>query len=123
MSVPNINGEVIGGQYKDYAPSHYIDGRYPPNSCRPAEYVPINYDYEPTSLPPYAEKTAEDKQIGGNHYKDMPIQPSAFIDANGLGWYEGNAVKYICRHKVKGGKQDLEKAIHYLELALEKHYK
>ena len=116
MSVPNINGEVIGGQYKDYAPSHYIDGRYPPNSARPIEY-------EPTSLPPYVGKTAEDKQIGGNHYKDMPIQPSAFIDANGLGWYEGNAVKYICRHKVKGGKQDLEKAIHYLELALEKHYK
>jgi hypothetical protein len=86
MSVPNINGEVIGGQYKDYAPSHYIDGRYPPNSAKPIEYVPINYDYEPTSLPPYEDKSAEDKQIGGNHYKDMPIQPSAFIDANGLGW-------------------------------------
>ena len=62
------------------------------------------------------------KQVGGDHYKTMGIQPSDFIDANQLGWYEGNAVKYICRHKVKGGKEDLLKAIHYLELALEKHY-
>ena len=62
------------------------------------------------------------KQVGGDHYKTMGIQPSDFIDSNKLGWYEGNAVKYICRHKVKGGKEDLLKAIHYLELALEKHY-
>ena len=63
----------------------------------------------------------KDKQIGGEHYKNMKIQPSEFIVANELGWYEGNAVKYICRHRQKGGKQDLEKAIHYLELALEEY--
>lgn len=65
---------------------------------------------------------ATDKQVGGLHYKDMPIQPSEFIVKNGLGWYEGNAVKYICRHKQKGGKQDLEKALHYLQLAIEHYY-
>lgn len=62
-------------------------------------------------------------QIGGSHYKDMAIEPSIFIVRNKLGWYEGNAVKYICRHKAKGGKQDLEKAIHYLQLAIEELYK
>lgn len=61
------------------------------------------------------------KQVGGDHYKNMIIQPGEFIVKNSLGWYEGNAIKYICRHKVKGGKQDLEKAIHYLELALEEY--
>lgn len=61
-------------------------------------------------------------QIGGTHYKDMPIQPGEFITKNELGWYEGNAVKYICRHKMKNGKQDLEKAIHYLQLAIQEHY-
>lgn len=66
--------------------------------------------------------SASTKQIGGDHYKKMAIQPSDFIDSNSLGWYEGNAVKYICRHKAKGGKEDLFKAIHYLQLALEKHY-
>ena len=63
----------------------------------------------------------KDKQIGGEHYKLLPIQPSEFIRKNKLGWYEGNAVKYICRHRLKGGSTDLEKAIHYLELALEEY--
>ncbi len=65
--------------------------------------------------------SAKDIQIGGNHYKEMPIQPGEFIRANGIGWYEGNAIKYICRHKAKHGKQDLEKAIHYLQLAAEEY--
>lgn len=62
--------------------------------------------------------SARDKQVGGSHYKDMAIQPGEFIRANDIGWYEGNAIKYICRHKKKGQKQDLEKAIHYIELAM-----
>jgi len=64
---------------------------------------------------------ASDKQVGGVHYKDMSIQPGQFIRANGIGWYEGNAIKYICRHNAKNGKQDIEKAIHYLELVLEEY--
>ena len=66
--------------------------------------------------------TAKDQQVNGTHYKEMAIQPSEFIVRNKLGWYEGNAVKYICRHKAKGGKVDLEKAIHYLQLAIEEYY-
>jgi hypothetical protein len=73
----------------------------------------------PASLENGKRILARMKQIGGNHYKDMPIQPSEYITKNGLGWYEGNAIKYITRYKTKGGKQDIEKAIHYLELLLE----
>jgi hypothetical protein len=61
-------------------------------------------------------------QVGGDHYKSMAIQPSEFIYRNNLGWHEGNAIKYICRHKMKNGKQDLDKAIHYLELLREIEY-
>lgn len=68
------------------------------------------------------EFNPKDFQLGGTHYKEMVIQPSEFIVRNKLGWYEGNAVKYICRHKAKGGKVDLEKAIHYLQLAIEEYY-
>lgn len=64
----------------------------------------------------------KDKQVGGTHYKDMPIQPSEYISKNGIGWYEGNAIKYLTRHKAKGQKADLEKAIHYIELAIQEHY-
>ena len=68
------------------------------------------------------EQTALDKQEGGNHYKDMAIQPVEFITANNLGFLEGNVVKYICRHHAKNGAEDIKKAIHYCELLLQTKY-
>ena len=65
---------------------------------------------------------AKDKQIGGEHYKKMSIQPSDYIVKNKLGWYEGNIVKYITRHSGKGGKQDVEKVIHYAQLLIDEEY-
>ncbi len=52
----------------------------------------------------------------------MAIQPGEFIYKNNLNWFEGNAVKYICRHRMKNGEQDIDKAIHYLELLKEEEY-
>ncbi len=62
------------------------------------------------------------KQIGGSHYRKMKIQPSTFINANKLLFAEGNAIKYICRHKEKNGKEDILKAIHYCEMIIERDY-
>jgi len=63
-----------------------------------------------------------DTQVGGDHYKDMKIQPSEFINKNKMQFAEGNAIKYICRHQKKGGKQDLEKAKHYIDMIIERDY-
>lgn len=52
------------------------------------------------------------------HY-DMKIQPIEFIMANGLGFCEGNILKYISRYKQKGGVSDLYKAHYYLELLID----
>jgi hypothetical protein len=65
-----------------------------------------------------AQAKAQVRQIGGSHYKDMPLQPEAFIYANGIGFHEGNAIKYLCRWRRKGGIIDLEKAIHLIELLI-----
>ena len=62
------------------------------------------------------------KQIGGSHYRNFRIQPSKFINDNKLLFAEGNAIKYICRHKYKNGKEDLKKAIHYIEMIMERDY-
>lgn len=62
------------------------------------------------------------KQIGGDHYKKYLIQPSKFINDNKILFAEGNAIKYICRHQDKGKKQDLLKAIHYIEMIIERDY-
>ena len=62
-------------------------------------------------------------QHGGDHYKKMKIQPIEYIQANGLGFCEGNVLKYITRHKFKNGREDILKAKHYLELLLDSTYK
>ena len=62
------------------------------------------------------------KQVGGKHYKRMKLQPAEFINENKLLFAEGNAIKYICRHSMKGKEEDIKKAIHYLEMILERDY-
>ena len=62
------------------------------------------------------------KQVSGTHYMYMEIQPAEFINKNKLLFAEGNAIKYICRQSRKGGIEDKEKAIHYLEMIKERDY-
>ena len=66
--------------------------------------------------------SAYDKQIGGKHYQNFSIQPSKFVIENELLFPEGCAIKYICRHRLKGKKEDILKAIHFLEMILERDY-
>lgn len=66
--------------------------------------------------------SALDKQTGGSHYKDQKIQPVEYIHANGIGFMEGSAIKYLSRHKKKNGRQDVEKALHFCELILDLEY-
>lgn len=61
-------------------------------------------------------------QVGGDHYRTFVIQPSEFIHKNSLGFLEGNVIKYVCRHGVKHGRIDLEKARHYIDLLIEWEY-
>ena len=63
-----------------------------------------------------------EQQVDGSHYIRMKIQPAQFINENDLPFAEGNAIKYICRHKYKGKKEDLKKAIHYIEMIMERDY-
>ena len=63
--------------------------------------------------------TARGQQVGGDHYRDMAIQPVEFIYHNGIGYFEGAAIKYLSRWKSKGGIEDLQKAKHYIELLIE----
>ena len=63
-----------------------------------------------------------DKQHGGSHYQKYKIQPSKFVVENELLYTEGCAIKYIIRHRDKGKKQDILKAIHFLEMILERDY-
>ena len=63
------------------------------------------------------------KQIGGKHYIKHKIQPSQFVVENKLLYPEGCVIKYILRHQDKGGKQDLLKAKHFIDMIIERDYK
>jgi hypothetical protein len=62
---------------------------------------------------------ANSYQVGGSHYRFKAMQPWDFIVVNGLGFLDGNVVKYICRFRQKNGIEDLEKAQHYLSKLIE----
>jgi hypothetical protein len=63
--------------------------------------------------------TALNEQIGGSHYKDMPIQPVEYIYHNNIGYFEGCVIKYVSRWRKKGGVEDLKKARHFIDLLIE----
>lgn len=58
-------------------------------------------------------------QVGGDHYKDMVIQPAEYCIRNNLPWAEGTIVKYVSRWRKKGGIEDLKKARHILDMLIE----
>jgi hypothetical protein len=105
----------------------------PYQDCYEQAHAPlIAYDPKDT-LPPmiledYMANATPDpsplnKQVGGDHYKKLKIQPIEYILANGLPYIEGNIVKYISRWKDKGGVKDLEKIKHYVDILIEEETK
>ena len=59
---------------------------------------------------------AMQRQVGGNHYKNLTIQPITYIMANDTGYCAANIVKYATRAEQKNGVEDIEKIIHYAQL-------
>lgn len=62
---------------------------------------------------------ANDTQVGGAHYRMNNIETWDVILDWGLGYLDGNAVKYLSRWRHKGGVQDLRKAAHYIQKLIE----
>ena len=61
-------------------------------------------------------------QVSGDHYRKMPIQPAEYTTKNGIGHLAGDAIAYISRYRAKNGKEDLQKAIHSIQLLIELEY-
>lgn len=63
------------------------------------------------------EETPLKTQIGGSHYKEFLYQPIVLIKNLDLNHFQACILKYVLRHKFKNGKEDLQKAAHYVQLA------
>ena len=64
---------------------------------------------------------ANDRQVGGNHYKAVGDVWDIIYDCE-VDFLRGSAIKYIVRHDLKNGDEDLRKAVHYLEKLAEKNW-
>lgn len=62
---------------------------------------------------------ALDTQVGGNHYKNMKVQPVQLFAKTRCTAFQANIWKYITRYKYKDGAEDIKKCMHYAELAKE----
>lgn len=56
-----------------------------------------------------------------SHYTDGGVETIDFIEGKGLGYHEGNIIKYVTRWKLKGGVEDLKKARWYLNRLISQH--
>ena len=64
-------------------------------------------------------ENADRRQIGGTHYKDMPIQPwdvmqSVLTHEEFVGFVKGNIIKYALRQGKKDS-DDVAKMQHYMQ--------
>ena len=62
------------------------------------------------------------RQVEGDHYAKLPIQPFQYAMANKLDPLQHTIVKYVTRFRDKNGRVDLEKAIHCIELLIQHEY-
>ncbi len=68
------------------------------------------------------ENKASQVQIGGSHYKHLPIQPMEYSFRNTLDPCQHTVIKYVTRFRSKGGKEDLIKAKHCIDLLIQLEY-
>ena len=62
---------------------------------------------------------ANDRQVGGIHYKTGGEEHWDRVDRLGLDYFQGQITKYVERWKRKNGVQDLHKARHFLDKYIE----
>jgi len=64
--------------------------------------------------------SAISREVGGNHYKKLKIQPIEFITANNLDFIDGNIIKYAVRRKDgENDKERYDKIIQYANFGKE----
>lgn len=64
--------------------------------------------------------SANNKQVGGDHYRRLEYQHWDFITDLRLPYLIGCATKYPTRWRGKNGLEDLRKAVHYVDKAEER---
>lgn len=102
--------------------SEYTVVKYVPNQYRRVQLEEIRASSGWNDSRFVLATPATDNIVLPSHYARFKIEPIRFINENGLDWFQGNVVKYVCRHDAKNGREDLEKAIRYLQQYIKLKY-
>lgn len=94
-------------------------------SVNRATEIMLEYEREKKKMEALRNKSENEKcklnEEGTPDHYDKKIQPVDYIVANGLGFLEGNVIKYVSRHSAKGHGEDISKAMHYCAMILKQY--
>lgn len=79
-------------------------------------------DFSDTNVKENLKKMADkanDRQVGGSHYKTGGLQHWDLVEMFGWDYFQGQITKYLMRWRKKNGIEDLQKARHYLDKYIE----
>ena len=118
MSIDNIKPEDYNkSSEEDYWITEKLSDYEKEEKCTFGEN--LGDDISDSEWDKQIDAKASNRQIGGDHYKKLAIQPAEYCYKNKLNNLESEAISYITRNRFKNGSEDIKKAIHSLELLLE----
>ena len=125
LANPSAVPKVVGAKFKMHMPQVYgIRKRVLSGSMLGDVVNPQITDAVTQSKPFVPSNKADDLQVGGDHYKNMGIQPWKAMESwmtpeEFRGFLKGNSIKYLARCNSKGGVEDVKKARHYIDKLVE----
>jgi hypothetical protein len=126
LANPTAVPKAVGAKFKVAMPSVYgIRKRVLSGSMLDKTEAPIierGYTHPREEFKP--SQRAKDMQFGGDHYKNMGVEPWDVVDTwsreQRIGYYRGGALKYIMRMGAKDeSPMEVAKGKHYMEKLLE----
>lgn len=124
LANPSAVPKVVGAKFKMHMPQVYgIRKRVLSGSMLGRINDQIT-DAVTQSKPFLPSNKADDLQVGGDHYKNMGVQPWKAMESwmtpeEFRGFLKGNSIKYLARCNSKGGVEDVKKARHYIDKLVE----
>jgi len=124
LANPSAVPKVVGAKFKMHMPQVYgIRKRVLSGSMLGRINDQIT-DAVTQSKPFVPSTKADDLQVGGDHYKNMGVQPWKAMESwmspeEFRGFLKGNSIKYLARCNSKGGVEDVKKARHYIDKLVE----
>lgn len=124
LANPSAVPKVVGAKFKMHMPQVYgIRKRVLSGSMLGRINDQIT-DAVTQSKPFMPSNKADDLQVGGDHYKNMGVQPWKAMESwmtpeEFRGFLKGNSIKYLARCNSKGGVEDVKKARHYIDKLVE----